>query len=41
MEYNASLTTIVQLTINTESICEFVNNTLIELYTFYTTITTS
>ena len=41
MEYTASLTTIMQLTIITESICGFVINTLVELYTYYTTITTS
>jgi len=41
MEYTASLTTIMQLAINTESICGFVINTLIKLYTCYTTITTS
>jgi len=39
MEYTASLTTIMQLAMNTESICGFVTNTLVELYTYYTTIT--
>lgn len=41
MEYTASLTTIMQLAINTESIRGFLINTLVELYTYYTTITTS
>jgi hypothetical protein len=35
----ASLTTIMQLAINSESICNCIINTFMELYTYYTTTT--
>jgi len=38
MEYTASLTTIMQLAVNTESIRGFLINTFVELYTYYTSV---
>ena len=41
LEYTASMNTILQQAKMSDSIYDFVINTLVELYTYYTTITTS